>query len=302
MDEVKNFILENKLGLALENKSFRDYTTLKVGGKIRLVYLPDTIEHFLIFYQFYKLLNRPLFVIGAGSNVFASDRDFDGVVVNFSKLIVRYYRINTTYTCYPGCSVVRLAYDLARHGLTGGEFLAGIPATIGGAVYMNAGANNYEIKDILISAKLLHRDGSIKEYKKKDLHFGYRKSRLQEEDSIVLEAKFGFRKANPEVVLEFLKDLKEKRRRTQPVEEKCAGCTFQNPPGYSAWELIDKIGFRGYRINQAQVSTKHSNFLINNGEAKSEDLLNLIKIIQEKVKEKYHIDLKCEWILVNFEN
>jgi UDP-N-acetylmuramate dehydrogenase len=300
LDELRKYIIENQLGEALENRSFREYTTLQVGGKIRLVYLPDTVENFLKFYHYYKTFNLPLFVIGAGSNVFASDDYFNGVVVNFSRLILRYYRIGDIFTCYPGCSVVLLAHRLAKIGYQGGEFLGGIPATIGGAVYMNAGANGREIKDILISAKLLCADGTIKEYKNADLHFGYRKSLLQEGDYIVLEAKFRFTPASPAVVSAYLQELKAKRKASQPIEEKCAGCTFQNPPGHSAWQLIDKIGFRGYRINQAQVSEKHSNFLINKGGATSADLLELIRRIQAKVKEEFNIDLKCEWILVNF--
>jgi len=300
LDELKQYIIQNKLGEALENRSFQEYTTLQVGGKIRLLYFPDSIDNFLKFYDYYKNIDQSIFVIGAGSNILASDDYFDGVVVNFSRLIVRYYRIGSTFTCYPGCSVVLLAHHLAKMGFAGGEFLAGIPATVGGAVYMNAGANGQEIKDILISAKLLSRDGTIKEYSNADLHFGYRKSLLQEGEYIVLEAKFRFTPAPPEVILERLQDLKTKRRSSQPVEEKCAGCTFQNPPGHSAWQLIDQIGFRGYRINQAQVSQKHSNFLVNKGGATAKDMLELITRIQKKVKEKFAIDLKCEWILVNF--
>lgn len=293
--------MDNELGEVLENMSFKDCTTLKVGGKIRLFYYPNSIENFLAFHEYYRPSGRPLFIIGAGSNVFASDADFEGVVVNFSKLPLKYYRVGDTYTCYPGCSVVRLSYDLAKAGLTGGEFLSGIPATVGGAVYMNAGANGSEIKDILVSAKLLSKDGEVREYKNSELGFGYRKSRLQEEGLIVLEAKLKFKQTDAEKVLKRVKELKKKRTASQPVDQKCAGCTFQNPPGTSAWELIDKIGFRGYKVNRAQVSEKHCNFLINNGGASSDDLMQLIRKIKENVKAKFGIDLKCEWVLVNFD-
>lgn len=302
MDDVKKFVLDHKLGEILKNKTFKDCTTLQVGGKIRFFYYPNSIESFLAFHKFYRPSGRPLFIIGAGSNVFASDADFEGVVVNFSKLPLKYYRIGDTFTCSPGCSVVRLSYDLARLGYTGGEFLSGIPATIGGAVYMNAGANGLEMKDILISAKLLSKDGVVRDYENSELGFGYRKSRLQEEGLIVLEAKLKFQKDESGDVLKRVKEMKEKRNKSQPVDQKCAGCTFQNPSGHSAWRLIDQIGFRGFKINNAQVSKKHCNFLINNGDAKSEDLLELIKRIQKNVKEQFNIDLKCEWVLVNFDN
>lgn len=302
MDDVKKFISENGLGEISENMSFKDCTTLKVGGKISLFYYPNTVENFLIFHDYFRPSGRPLFIIGSGSNVFAADDDFEGVVVSFKKLPIKYYRVGNIYTCYPGCSVVRLSHDLAKAGFAGGEFLAGIPATVGGAVYMNAGANGSEIKDVLISAKLLDRNGEVREYKNFELGFGYRKTRLQDEGLIVLEAKFKFNPEKPEKVLKRVRELKKQRSATQPVEQKCAGCTFQNPPGKKAWELIDAIGFRRYKINRAQVSEKHCNFLINNGGATSKDFLELIEKIKEKVKNKFGIDLKCEWVLVNFDN
>jgi len=301
MNDVKEFIINNNLGKFLENKSFKDYTTLKVGGNIRLVYLPNTIENFIKFYQFYTKYDNPLFVIGSGSNVLASDKYFDGVVVNFSNLDVKYFRLGNKVTAYPSVSVVRLANDLAKVGYTGGEFLAGIPATIGGCVYMNAGANGRETKDILINAKLLDKKG-INIYSRNDLKFSYRKSILQEQPLIVLEAKLEFsREEEPGKSLKMIKELKHQRRKTQPIDKLSAGCTFQNPKGFSAWELIEKIGFRGYSVNQAQVSKKHANFLINNSNAASDDLIILIEMIKARVKEKFDIELKCEWILVNFD-
>ncbi|MCK9536193.1 MAG: UDP-N-acetylmuramate dehydrogenase [Bacilli bacterium] len=301
MTEIKRFILDNQLGKVFENKSFRDYTTIKVGGKIHLVYMPNTIENFLRFYEYFQKFNYPIFIIGFGSNVLASDCDFQGVVVTFRDLDVLYFRLGNKVKAYPGCSVVRLAYDSAKSGYSGAEFLSGIPATVGGAVYMNAGANGGEIKDILVKAKLLSND-EIKVYDNTELSFGYRKSRLQSENSILLEADFEFiNESESGMALRKIIELKKLRRKNQPIEKLCAGCTFHNPPGLYAWQLIDRIGFRGYQINQAQVSIKHSNFLINNGNARSDDMIQLIKLIKEKVKERFDIDLECEWILVNFE-
>ncbi|MFA7529443.1 MAG: UDP-N-acetylmuramate dehydrogenase [Bacilli bacterium] len=300
MTEIKKFILDNRLGKVFENKTFRDYTTIKVGGKIRLVYMPNTIDNFLRFYEHFRKYDYPLFIIGFGSNVLASDRDFPGVVVSFRDLDVLYFRIGGKVKAYPGCPVVRLAYDLAKGGYGGGEFLSGIPATVGGAVYMNAGANGSEIKDILIKARLLGNGGEAV-YEAKDLDFSYRKSRLQAENLVCLEADFGFEKeAEPGAALKRIAELKKTRRKTQPIEKLCAGCTFHNPPGMYAWQLIDRIGFRGYQINKAQVSNKHANFLINNGGATSADMIKLIELIKEKVKERFDIDLECEWVLVNF--
>ena len=300
MTEIKNFILNNKLGRVFENKTFRDYTTLKVGGKIKMLYMPNTIDNFLKFYRFYQKFNYPLFIIGFGSNVLASDREFAGVVVSFRNLDVLYFRIGNKIKAYPGCSVVRLAHDMAKAGYAGAEFLSGIPATVGGAVYMNAGANGSEVKDILKKAELLDSE-NIKTYDNEELNFSYRKSRLQTENLIVLTADFELTPEDEKgAALRKIKEFKKIRKKSQPIEKLCAGCTFHNPPGLYAWQLIDRIGFRGYTINQAQVSVKHSNFIINNGNAKSDDMIELIKIIKEKVKERFEIDLECEWILVNF--
>jgi UDP-N-acetylmuramate dehydrogenase len=300
MTEVKKFILDNRLGKVFEDKTFRDYTTIKVGGRIRLVYMPNSIDNFLRFYEYFRTREFPLFIIGFGSNVLASDRDFPGVVVSFRDLDVLYFRIGNRVKAYPGCPVVRLAYDLARAGYGVGEFLAGIPATVGGAVYMNAGANGGEIKDILVRARLLGSAG-VKTYENAELDFSYRKSRLQSEGLICLEADFEFEpEAEPGSALKRIAELKKNRRKTQPIEKLCAGCTFHNPPGMYAWQLIDRIGFRGYQVNKAQVSPKHANFLINNGGATSDDMMKLIGLIKEKVKERFNVDLECEWVLVNF--
>ena len=301
MNDLKRYILDNELGKVYENKSFKELTTLRIGGKIQLVYYPNTIDNFLTFYEFFKDLKIELFIIGAGSNIFASDKIFKGVVVSFRDLDIRYFRIEDKVTAYPGCSVVRLAYDLATSGYSGGEFLAGIPASIGGAVYMNAGANGSEIKDILVSGTVLDNN-EIKDFSNEDFEFEYRKSILHSRPIILLEAKFKFFKEKENfLAVRKIKELKEIRKKTQPIDKACAGCCFQNPKECPAWKLIDKIGLRGYNINDAKVSEKHTNFVINEKSATSTDMKQLIDLIKSKVKEKYNIDLKSEWILVNFD-
>jgi UDP-N-acetylmuramate dehydrogenase len=302
MKSVKKYIRKNKLGKVYENKCFRDITTLKIGGKIRLLYLPNTIENFLIFYRFYRTLGYSLFIIGEGSNILASDRDYPGTVVSFRDLDVKYFLAGDTCIAYSGCSAVKLASDLANLGYTGIEFYCGIPATIGGAVYMNAGAHGHETQDVIESATLLSEDGTVVEFENSELKFSYRKSLLQEKPYIVLQAKIRIRKEERiHQAVEKIQELKAIRKSTQPVGVLSAGCAFQNPEGISAWELIDRAGMRGYSVGDAKVSEKHSNFLINNGKATAADMMQLVHTIQEKVKKLFGIELKCEWILVNFD-
>lgn len=302
MKSVKRFIRKNKLGKVDENKSFRDLTTLRIGGRIPLLYLPNTIENFLIFYRFYQTLGSPLFVIGEGSNILASDKDYPGVVVSFKKLDIKYILAGKTCIAFAGCSVMRLASDLARRGYTGMEFYCGIPATIGGAVYMNAGAFGSETKDVIESATLLSADGTVVELHNPELKFSYRKSLLQEEPYILLQAKLRLQKEEKtHQAIETIKELKALRKNTQPSGVLSAGCAFQNPEGISAWKLIDRAGMRGYSIGDAKVSEKHSNFLTNNGKATAAQMMELVRLIQEKVKKQSGIELKCEWILVNFD-
>ena len=189
----------------------------------------------------------------------------------------------------------KLAIRVSRLGFTGLEFAAGIPGTIGGAIYMNAGAYKSDMGYIVTSAKILTPDYKIKTFKNSDLDFHYRSSFLQKnKDYICLEATIHLFKGKSEEIMQIIEERKKRRLETQPLEFPSAGSVFRNPEGDFAGRLIEEIGYKGKHIGGAMVSLKHANFIVNNGNAKGEDIKKLIKEIKEKIKEKYNIDLKVE--------
>ena len=288
MMEYINYIKDHNLGEIFENTSFKEVTTLGIGGNICLLYYPNSIKNFLTFYDFYinntnnKLF--PLFILGNGSNVLASDKPFVGIVVCLKKIDIQYILIGNNLIASSGVLISSLIYSLAKKGYGGMEYLSGIPATIGGLVTMNAGAYGKEISDNFIEAWCLNKDGNIINIKKDNMDFKYRKSIIQKEHLIVLYASFILEAKNEkEILLEVNKKIKN-RKEKQPLKEKNGGCTFKNIVPFSTWQMIDSVGCRGYRIGDAQVSNKHANFLINLGNATSNDMLLLIKHIQNEVK------------------
>jgi UDP-N-acetylmuramate dehydrogenase len=296
---IKKFIENNNLGTIYENKRFKDLTTLKIGGNIKFYYLPNSMDSFSKFYS-YASSKLPIFIIGSGSNVLASDEDYSGVVVSFKNIPIKFARVGDVATIYAGCKLTEFIYRIAEVGLGGLEDLCGIPGTIGGMVAMNAGSFGTTISDVLISAECLDHDGKLATYSNKELLFGYRSSLIRMKDLIVISAKIKLIPKEQQEILEIIETNLEKRRKNQPLNTMNAGCAFKNNISHSAWSLIDGVNLRGYAIGDAQVSEKHCNFLINKSNAKAEDMFSLIKKIKKEVKDKYDIDLIYEWVLINF--
>ena len=193
-----------------------------------------------------------------------------------------------------GASLICLALKCSKLGLTGMEFATGIPGTVGGAVYMNAGAYNESMSDIIESVKVLDDNYNIKELTNHDLMFNYRDSLLQHKKYICLEVNIKLNKGDIDSILELIEKRKQKRIETQPLEYPSAGSVFRNPEGESAWKLVEGIGYKGKSIGGAKVSEKHANFIINAGNADGKDIKELIDEIKKEVKVKYNIDLKAE--------
>lgn len=296
---IKKYIEDNKLGMVYTKYSFHDLTTLKIGGRINLFYLPNSIESFYKFYRYAKD-KEPIFIIGSGSNVLANDEEYRGIVVSFKNLPIKFTVVKDIANIYAGCKLTEFIYRVAKIGLGGLEDLCGIPGTIGGMVAMNAGSFGTTISDVLISAECLDRDGNLRVYTNSELLFGYRSSLIRMRDLIVIKAKIKlFPKAHKDI-LNLIKANMKKRQVNQPLNTMNAGCAFKNNVKHSAWSLIDGIGLRGFAINDAKVSEKHCNFLINVNEATAKDMYDLIKKIKKDVREKYGIDLIYEWVLINF--
>ena len=287
-------IKELHVGKVLENYTLKEHTTYKVGGKAICAVVPEDEKKLIMLLSYLKDKNIKYMVLGNGSNVIFNDSGYNGVIIkldNFNHLNI----INNKIVVGAGYPLNKLALRVSRLGFTGMEFAAGIPGTVGGAVYMNAGAYKSDMGYILTSIKVLTPNYEIKTMKNKELDFHYRTSFLQKnKDYICLEATITLIKGNSEEIMEIINERKKRRVETQPLEYPSAGSVFRNPEGDFAGRLIEEIGYKGKSIGGAQVSEKHANFIINTGNATGEEIKELINDIKNKIKEKYNIELKVE--------
>ena len=274
----------------LPHKLLKQLSTFGIGGPAKFFIEISTIEDMQGLIAFCARERLDYLVIGKGSNCLFDDRGFDGVVIlnkiSFCKFQKEQVHVGAGY------SFSLLGVQTARKGLSGLEFASGIPATVGGAIYMNAGANGQETKDNLLEVSFVNEKGDLEILSKNQLSFSYRSSSFQKRKGAIVAATFGL-----EVSLEARKKqltIIEYRTKTQPYGEKSAGCVFRNPLEGSAGALIEKSGLKGQSIGGAEVSSLHANFIINKEDAKADDILSLAKHVQEKVKERLGVDLEME--------
>ena len=286
-----NDIINLNIGEVYENIDLKKYTTYKVGGYAKVLVIPDNVDKLICLINYLNDNGIKYKIIGNGSNlVFLGD--YDGVLIKLDKL--NSIDINDTLiNVGAGCSLIFLALKCSRMGLTGLEFATGIPGTVGGAVYMNAGAYNDSMSDIIESIRV-YDGNSIISLSKADLLFGYRDSLLQHKKYICLDATIRLKHGDTLEILDLIEKRKQKRIESQPLEYPSAGSVFRNPENNSAWKLVEGIGYKGKCIGGACVSAKHANFIINIGNASGNDIKTLVDEIKLNVKKKYDIDLKCE--------
>ncbi len=243
----------------------------------------------------------PIFLIGAGSNIIIRDGGIDGITIklgkDFKKII--FYKERGILKVGGGAKDLDIAKFCHKNSIGGFEFLRGIPGTLGGNIRMNAGCFGSFISDKLINCELINRTGKIKKLNKKDINFNYRSSSINNED-IVLNAEFNVKLTKQNTIAKKLKEISNSRMLSQPVNSRTGGSTFKNPDELSAWKLIEKANFRGKKFGGANVSSKHTNFLINNGTASSLDLEILGEEIRSSVKERFNINL--DWELIRIGN
>lgn len=299
-----NLILEiekHKIGKLEKNVSLKKYTTFKVGGKADLIVTPKNIDKLKILIKLLKENNINFKILGNGSNLVFSDKPYKDVLIKLSEL--NKCEINDTIIKVgAGASLISVARKVSKEGLTGMEFATGIPGTIGGAVYMNAGAYKSDMGYIVSEIKVLTKELEVITMYNSDLNFKYRSSFLQQNPGyICLEATIVLRKGNKNTIKALIEERKQKRLMTQPLEFPSAGSVFRNPEGDYAWRLIDVCGLKGYTIGGAQVSKKHANFIINKGNATGKDVHDLILFVKNKVKQETGVDLKIEQEFVNWE-
>ncbi len=278
-----------------EGELLRNHTTFRIGGAAKYFAVPKNEEEIMEAVDFAIVKDLPYYILGKGSNVLFPDEGYSGVVIEIGAGMEKVERIGDTgIRAQAGMSLSSLAAFAAREGLAGLEFAGGIPGTLGGAVTMNAGAYGGEIKDVVVSAKVMDEDGGVKVLSRDELELGYRTSIVQKKQLIVLEAEFSLQPGETEGIQNTMKELNAKRREKQPLEYPSAGSTFKRPEGYFAGKLIEDAGLRGYRVGDAQVSEKHCGFVVNRGKATCAEVLQLIEEVQKKVKEQFGVQLEPE--------
>ena len=283
-----------KCGEVKEYVDMRKYTTYKVGGKARLMVFPKNIDSLIKLIKYIKTNNIKYKVLGNGSNVIFSDSLYDGIIIKLDKFDNLEIKDNTIKVG-AGYNLIKLSLKCARLGLAGLEFAAGIPGTIGGATFMNAGAYKSDMGYIVKEVKVLTPDLKIKTLSNKEMDFHYRTSFLQKNpEYICLEVTIKLKKGDRDLILDVIKERKTRRLESQPLEYPSAGSVFRNPEGDFAGRIIEEIVYKGKRIGDAKVSEKHANFIINIGHAKGDDIKKLITEIKEEVLKKYGIELKVE--------
>lgn len=301
MKEIEKYIKDNDIGKILKNVSLKNYTTYKAGGTASYLVFPKETSKLISLLKFLKQKEIKYMVIGNGSNLLFSDKNYDGVLIKLTDMN-KVTIIDNKVIAGAGASLIKVAAQSIKKGLTGLEFATGIPGTIGGAVYMNAGAYKSDMGYVVQEIKVLTKDFQVITMVNRELDFHYRSSFLQKnKDYICLEATFKLNKGDKEVMDEIVNERRKRRIESQPLEYPSAGSVFRNPEGDFAGRLIEELGYKGYSKGGAQVSEKHANFVINKKDASAEDIKYLIDFLKKEVKEKYNIELKVEQEFVNWD-
>ena len=274
-----------------ENESLKLHTTYKVGGIAKYFITPNDFDELIKLLKYLKENNIKYMILGNGSNTIFSSKIYDGVIINLSNLNKMKIDGNKIFV-EAGYQLIKLSIDAMNNNLSGLEFASGIPANVGGAIYMNAGAYKSDMSELIEEVTFLDENYELKTLRKDELNFSYRHSLFQEKNYIIISTVLKLNNGNKEEIKALMDKRKQRRVESQPLEYPSAGSVFRNPSeDIFAGKLIEDLGLKGYSIGDAKISEKHANFIINNGNATGEDIKSLIDLVKEKVKEKYDIDL-----------
>jgi UDP-N-acetylmuramate dehydrogenase len=295
----KEFIYKNLLNILDKEQIFLDepmknHISFKVGGPADFLVKPKNEDQIKKLVTLLKDENIPYIVIGNGSNLLVKDGGIRGVVIKIADNFNHFQVENTTVYAQSGALLSFMGKAILNNNLTGFEFAAGIPGTLGGAIAMNAGAYGGEMKDIVKSVKLMDAKGNIFELSNGEMEFSYRKSILSKNDYIVLSAVLELKEGNYEEIRDYMRALTKSRVTKQPLNLPSAGSTFKRPEGHFAAKLIEDSGLKGLTLRGAQVSEKHAGFVVNLGDAKAKDILELINIVKSEVYSKFKVTLEEE--------
>ena len=281
--------------LAVSGEPMTRHTTFRVGGPADLFLTVLNAEALSLILKKARELSIPLMMIGNGSNLLVGDKGIRGCVVLLSGEFCQTSRIgDTELRCGSGVSLAGACNAAKKYNLTGLEFAWGIPGSVGGAVYMNAGAYGGEMRQAVSSVQCMYPDGTIGEIRGEDLQFGYRHSVFMENKAVILHAVFSLKSGNSDAISLAMEDYYNRRKEKQPLNKPSAGSVFKRPEGHFAGSLIEQCGLKGVSVGGAAVSEKHAGFIINKGGATCADVLGLIRKIQETVQKETGVSLECE--------
>lgn len=289
-----SFMIEdlNQISI-LEQEPMQKHTTFRIGGAAKYFAMPKNVDEIMTLIRYCQEQELPYCVLGNGSNVLFTDNGYEGMIIRIGSAMSEIRVDGTSVYAQAGAILARVASLVYEAGLTGMEFAAGIPGSIGGAIVMNAGAYGGEMKDIVSYVEVLSTNGSFRRYTGDEMEFSYRHS-IIDADKIVVGVGLTLEHGDKTAILDRMNELAEARRSKQPLEYPSAGSTFKRPQGYFAAKLIDDSGLRGYRVGGAMVSEKHCGFVVNVGQASSADVQAVMRHVQDVVKEKYGVVLEPE--------
>lgn len=290
-------------GSVEENASLKNLNTYHIAGKAKYLVSPNSINDLIQIIKIIKENDLQYFVLGNGSNIVLNDREYNGVIIRLNQLngIEVHPQLNMAYA-EAGAMLPKLVQEAVNNSLMGLEFAAGIPGTIGGSIYGNAGAYNSCILDYVTSVTVLDEDLNVKVIEHENITYSYRTSMFKEEKKyIILAAKFFLKEGDQSNSLNIIEDRRQRRIASQPLEYPSAGSVFRNPEGDFAGRLIESCDLKGYRIGGAEVSSKHANFIINVNNATGKDIYTLIKHVHDTVLEKTNVDLHIEQEFIDWE-
>jgi len=298
MQQVLSALEQADCGTVLQNEPLAPHTTWKIGGPADIMVIPHSKEQLVRAVKTLHRLNAPWITIGKGSNTLVTDKGVRGTVVKLGdELATLRFEGNLVYA---GASLgmIKLSILAAKRGLTGLEFAGGIPGTVGGAVFMNAGAHGSDVSRVLKSAEVLLENGELAVMDREELMFSYRHSILQRMRAIVTEAVFELAPGDRNEIAAAMATYKDRRLKTQPFSSACAGSVFRNPEGHHAAKLIEEAGLKGLRVGGAEISPLHANFIVNTGGATASDVLTLMDRARTLVYERFGVELVPEVLVV----
>ena len=291
IEALRGVITEEQIFI---NEPMARHTTFHIGGNADVFILPASIEELLLILKMTKQYSVPLTILGNGSNVLVRDGGIRGTVISFGKPFAHIENRGTNIIAEAGATLGTVSLFAASHALSGLEFAVGIPGSLGGAVFMNAGAYDGEMSQVVKKVTAVTSDGKTIQYDAKEMEFGYRHSIFHENGHIICKVELALHEEEPTAIQKKMTDFTKRRMEKQPLDKPSAGSTFKRPPGFFAGTLIDQAGLKGFSVGGAQVSEKHAGFVINKGGATASDVSTLIREVQQRIEEKSGVRLMPE--------